>query len=109
VPNVPTTAVTSAVVIDASAPVEIAADGAPGRRLSALLPPDAELSAPEHFYSEAAGALRRLTPILGTLTESKAHAALDALFVLPVRRVSVRYLVSEAWTVRLNGSVEDAL
>jgi predicted nucleic acid-binding protein len=49
----------TAVVIDASAGVEIVGDTRRGRALARLLTADSEGWVPEHFYAEVLGVLRR--------------------------------------------------
>lgn len=100
---------TNPVVIDASAAVEIVTDTGHGRRLAGLLPADALLWAPEHIYTEATGALRRLSLIQRSLPEPKARTALDKLLAMPIRRVSIKHVTLEAWAHRHNFSIGDAL
>ena len=69
----------TAVVIDASAGVEIVADTRRGRALARLVPAEAEGWVPEHFYAEVLGVLRRQLLIEKVITEPQATAALARL------------------------------
>jgi predicted nucleic acid-binding protein len=69
----------TAVVIDASAGVEIVADTRRGRALARLVPRGSEGWVPEHFYAEVLGVLRRQLLVEGRLTETQATAAVDRL------------------------------
>jgi len=51
----------------------------------------------------------RRAEINGLHTEAQVRVALDRLLGAPVRRVSVRPLVSEAWLLRHNLTVADSL
>jgi predicted nucleic acid-binding protein len=63
---------------------------------------------PEHFYVETAATLRRLQ-LASQVTEERASIALSRLLATPARRVQIRPLLSEAWTLRHNITVADAL
>ncbi len=69
---------------------------------------DAEVAVPYHFHVECAAALRRLE-LRGELTPDDAQAALDQLLALRVRRVDTAPLLREAWSMRHNITVADAL
>jgi len=51
----------------------------------------------------------RRAEINGRHTEAQVRVALDRLLAAPVRRVSVRPLISEAWLLRHNLTIADSL
>lgn len=69
---------------------------------------DAEVAASDHFHVECAAALRRLE-LGGELTRHDAQAALDQLFAPRLRRVNTAPLLREAWSMRHDVTVADAL
>lgn len=93
--------VTTPVVLDASAGVEILLLTPAGRRLLAQLPLDAEEWVPELYFAEVAAALRR-GAIHARFPLPRIEAALSRLLTAPVRRVEVRPLLREAWSMRQN-------
>jgi predicted nucleic acid-binding protein len=98
----------TAVVIDASAGVEIVADTRRGRALARLLPVGAEGWVPEHFYAEVLAVLRR--QFLGErLSESQATVAVARLGSWHLRHASIAPLVPAAWSYRHNLTAADAL
>jgi len=99
----------TAVVIDASAGVEIVGDTRRGRALSRLLSADSEGWVPEHFYAEVLGVLRRRLLIERTITETQAAAAVRRLGLWHLHRASVAPLVPAAWKYRHNMTAADAL
>jgi predicted nucleic acid-binding protein len=99
----------TAVVIDASAGVEIVVDTRRGRALARLLPSDSEGWVPEHFYAEVMGALRRRCLIEKAITESRATTAVGRLVSWHLHRASLAPLVPAAWKYRHNVTVADAL
>jgi predicted nucleic acid-binding protein len=97
----------SRIVLDASAGVEWVLQSEIGRRVERAL--DArEIWVPEHFYVETAATIRRLQLSRQT-TEERASIALSRLIGMPAHRVQIRPLLSEAWTLRHNITVADAL
>ena len=96
------------VVLDASAGVEMLLATAVGEALDRLLPADAVEWVPEVYFAEVAGVVRR-SELAGLITSERAAAALDRLISTPVERVQVLPLLSEAWTLRRNLTVNDAL
>ncbi len=98
----------SAVVLDASAGAEIVVGTATGRRLLALAPPDTEWWVPDLFHVEAAGAIRRML-LRGYIDEARSSVALDRLIGLPAHVALSQPLVAEAWTLRHNLIVHDAV
>ena len=99
----------TAVVIDASAGVEMIAGTRRGRALARLLPPDAEGWVPEHFYAEVLAVLRRQFLIERKLTESQATAAVGRLSAWHLHHASVAPLIPAAWRYRHNLTAADAL
>jgi predicted nucleic acid-binding protein len=96
------------VVLDASAAAELVTRSALGRRLRKLAPPDATWWAPDHLYVEAAAAIRRLR-LRGIITAERADAAIVRLLTLPVTVVRSKPLMREAWVMRDNLTVADAI
>ena len=99
----------TAVVIDASAGVEIVADTRRGRALARLVPRGYEGWVPEHFYAEVLGVLRRQLLVEGRLTETQATAAVGRLGAWHLHRASVQPLIPTAWSYRHNMTAADAL
>ena len=99
----------TAVVIDASAGVEIVAGTRRGRALARLLPVGAVGWVPEHFYAEVLSVLRRQFLIEERLTESQASTAVSRLASWHLHHASVAPLVSAAWRYRHNLTAADAL
>jgi predicted nucleic acid-binding protein len=98
----------TAVVIDASAGVELLLGTAAGQALQARLPRPLVEWVPEIYYAEVAGVLRR-AELSGRMSPARAAVALDRLLSMPMRRVQVRSLMAEAWALRHNVIVADAL
>jgi predicted nucleic acid-binding protein len=98
----------TAVVLDASAGAEIVVRSALGRRLLALAPRDRTWWVPDHFHVECAGALRRML-LKGVIDEVRASAAVGRLLSLPVTVARSQLLIAEAWTLRNNLIVHDAV
>jgi predicted nucleic acid-binding protein len=90
----------SAVVLDASAGVEIVAETRRGRALARLVPAGSEGWVPEHFYAEVLGVLRRRFLIEAKLTGSQATASVARLGSWHLHRASVAPLVPAAWRYR---------
>ena len=95
-------------MLDASAGVELALKTLIGRRLDEQLPGDATIWVPEHFYAEAAAVLRRLE-LSQKATPTRVQLALARLLSTPTRHVAVKPLLAEAWTLRHNLTIADAL
>ncbi len=98
-----------AVVIDASAGVEIVGGGHRGRALARLIPVGAEGWVPEHFYAEVLGVLRRQLRAGVLKTEAEAAAAVGRLRTWHLHRASIAPLVDAAWVYRHNMTAADAL
>ena len=96
------------VVLDASAGVEIALQTPAGLRIESQLPQPASFWVPEHYFTEVAGVLRR-SDINGRYPAARVQAALDKLITAPTSNVAVKPLLSEAWTMRHNLTIADAL
>ncbi len=96
----------TAIVLDSCAGVEIALQTPIGRQLQAKIPAGCTTWVPEHYFAEATGVLRR-DELNGLRTAAKIQVALDRLLAAPVRRVSVRPLISEAWLLRHNMTIAD--
>lgn len=99
---------TTPVVIDASAGVEMVARTAHGAALRRLLPADAEGWVPEHFYAEALGVLRRQLIVERKITNEQAQQAVARLDAWPLNRSMLRPLIVNAWAYRNNITAPDA-
>lgn len=89
----------SPVVLDASAGVEMLQATAVGEALDRLT--TRWKWVPEVYFAEVARVVRR-SGLAGLITLERAAAALDRLISTPVERVQVLPLLSEAWTLRRN-------
>ncbi len=63
---------------------------------------------PDHYFAEAAAVLRR-NEMHERFDRARIQAALGRLLHTPVRRVSVKPIVPEAWLLRHNVTIADAL
>jgi predicted nucleic acid-binding protein len=97
------------VVIDASAGAEIVTATARGRALARLLPTDAELWVPEHFYVEVLGVLRHQSVITRTISPDRPELAVDRLRRWHLRQAAVAPRLHAAWSRRHNMSAADAV
>lgn len=97
------------VVIDASAGAEIVTATPRGQAIARLLPSDAELWVPEHFYVEVLGVLRHQSIIARTISSDRADVAVDRLRRWHLRQAAVAPLVLSAWLRRHNMSAADAV
>lgn len=97
----------SLVVIDASAMVELLM-ARPGAAAVARAVVDRSLLAPGHFDAEVLGGLFRAER-LELAPTSAVERAVHQLERVPIERVPVAGLVSEAWALRHNLSAADAL
>lgn len=100
--------VTTPVVLDASAGVEILLLSPAGRRLLAKLPQDSEEWVPELYFAEVAAVLRS-DPVHARYPLARIDAALRRRLTAPLRRVAVRPLLREARSTGLNITVADAV
>jgi predicted nucleic acid-binding protein len=98
----------TALVLDASAGVDLLLDTVTGRRLQRAIPANAKWWVPEHYFAEVAAVLRR-AEINQITSQARVAAAFTELVAAPVRRVQVRPLLPEAWGRRGNLTVHDAL
>jgi predicted nucleic acid-binding protein len=98
----------TALVLDASAGVELLLDTADGRAMQAKFPTVATWWVPEHYFVEVAGAIRR-AELNGNITPAHAAIAFAGLRTAPLRRVQVRPLLPEAWAMRGHITMGDAL
>ncbi len=96
------------VVLDASAAVEILFNTATGQALRANIPSNVTEWVPEVYFVEVASVIRR-AELNGRITPERAASAVDVLLAAPTNRVQVKPLLSEAWTLRQNMTVPDAL
>lgn len=99
---------TGPVVVDASAGVEILAKTHRGIRLARLIPSGAAWDVPDHFVVEAAAVLRRWE-LAGRLTPDQAAGALGRLIRWRGNRYPLTPLLQEAWALRANLVIADAL
>jgi len=95
-------------VLDASAGVELLLNGETARVLRGRIPKDAEEWVPEVYLAEVAAALRR-AELSGRITPERAAVAVSRLMAGAQRRVQIRALLPEAWALRHNLTVTDAL
>ena len=98
----------TAFVLDASAGVELLLATDTGLRLQNQLPAGAEWWVPEHYYVEVAGALRRAL-INKRAPEARVLAAFRQLQAAQLRRAQVRPLLTEAWVLKDNITLADAV
>lgn len=96
----------TAVVIDASAGVELVANTVRGRRLRRVIPPGSDPWVPEHFYIECAAVLRRWD-LIGHAPRGKIESALAELLAWPLRVAGTHGLIRPAWSRRANLTVAD--
>ena len=96
------------IVLDASAGVEIALQTPIGRVLQSRVPADAESWVPEHYFAEVAAVLRRQL-LIRRYAEIRVALAFERLRGAPMRRVSLVPLLHEAWALRHNLTIADAL
>lgn len=95
-------------VLDASAGVELALQTPIGRRLQARLPAEVDTWVPEHYFVECLAVLRR-DEINVRYPAARVASAVERIVEGPLRRVSLRPLLREAWRLRGNLTVADAL
>lgn len=95
------------VVLDASAGVEWVLLSDTGQRVDLTVAGHA-IWVPEHYYVETAATIRRLQ-VASEISAERAAVALSRLLSTPTHRVQIRPLLSEAWTLRHNITIADAL
>lgn len=94
-------------VLDASAFVELVLQTEAGRRVGVYLQ-DSAIAVPAHFDAEVFSALGRLCRA-GEIGEGRVEAGLDQLARAPITRYPVAPLLRDAWALRRNLSLRDAL
>ncbi|MBO0730214.1 MAG: type II toxin-antitoxin system VapC family toxin [Acidimicrobiaceae bacterium] len=97
-----------AVVIDASAGVELVADTSRGRMLRRLLPPNPVPWVPDLFYGECGGVLRKWD-LNGIVSPERMGKAIADLTAWPLRMVQTAGLWTDAWRLRRNFTFADAV
>jgi predicted nucleic acid-binding protein len=96
------------VVVDASAGAEIVAGTIRGRALARLLPFDAELWVPEHFYVEVLGVIGHQSVVSALLSPARADRAVERLGRWHLQQAAVAPMLRSAWLRRHNMSAADA-
>jgi predicted nucleic acid-binding protein len=97
----------SVVVLDASAAVELVLGTVAGGRVGRSLRRKT-VAVPAHLEAEVLSALGRLARA-GAVAEDRVAAALAQLVRAPCRRFPLAPLLVEAWALRANLSLRDAL
>lgn len=98
-----------AIVLDASAAVELLLGSDVGRRLAhRLADPDIGVHAPHLLTIEVAQVLRRVVGS-GRMTPARGRAALANLVDLDVQRHDHEFLLPRVWQLRDNATAYDAL
>lgn len=96
-----------AIVLDASAFVELVLRSLAGREVERELR-GATAAVPAHFDAEVLSALGRLSRA-AELADERVEAGLDLLARAPFRRYALAPLLGDAWELRRNVSLRDAL
>ena len=99
---------TTAIVIDASAAVEIVARTSIGTELEHLLPRQAVPWIPDGLFDAEVMSVLRRWELRATLTPSQVAAAMNRVINWRLRRAAVSSLTAEAWTMRHNVTFTDA-
>jgi predicted nucleic acid-binding protein len=86
----------------------LVADTTRGRRLRALAPDEAVPWMPEIFSAECGAVLRRWD-LARVLSTERTATAVDELLAWPLRIAQVRPLFADAWRLRANVTVPDAI
>lgn len=97
----------SIVVLDASAAVELLRASRTGRQVARVLRGEI-VAAPGHLDAEVLSVLGRMARA-GDLAGERVGRSLTELARAPVRRFPVPPLLAEAWALRANLSLRDAL
>ena len=95
------------IVVDASAALEVLLPGAAGDRARVEMRGN-RLASPAHLDAEVSSALARRHRA-GDLRENQVEAALRELATAPIRRHPLQGLLVEAWSMRHNVAIRDAL
>lgn len=98
----------AAVVVDASAAVELLLRTPAGLQVSRFLAAGAVAAAPAHFDAEVLSALGRMVRDK-SIDEATVAPALAVLGRAPIRRAPIAPLLAEAWSLRANVTQRDAL
>ncbi len=96
------------VIVDASAAVELVLRTAAGWRVDTALRRASRLIAPSHLDAEVLSALGRMSRA-GDIAESVVEPALRHLVTAPIMRFPAALLVHDAWALRHNIALRDAL
>ena len=99
---------TAAIVIDASAAVEIVARTETGVRLQGLIPAGAAPWVPDGLFDAAVLAVPRRWELRSILPPPQVAAVFNRLTTWRLRRGGVTTLTTEAWTLRHNITFTDA-
>ncbi len=94
-------------VLDASAGVEVVLATEAGKFFATFLHGN-RLYVPDLFYSETAGAVRRLSH-QKVITLPQAETAFSRLLCLDAIRIGVKPLLARAWDLRHNLTIADAI
>lgn len=97
-----------AVVIDASAGVEMIARTAIGARLRSLLPDDAVPWVPDGLFDVEVHAVLRRWELRSVLTAEQAASSRLRLANWPLRRAAITALADDAWGFRKSITFSDA-
>jgi predicted nucleic acid-binding protein len=95
-------------VVDASAGFELVLETVQGQSMLAKVPSGAEWWAPEHYYIEVAGAIRR-AEYRRAIKSAEATAGFERLQRGRLHRVQVRPLLERAWSRRGHLTIADAV
>ncbi len=98
----------TAVVVDASAGIEMVARTATGQRLAGLIPDGSELWVPDGLFDVEVHPVLRRWELRSELSPEEVAASLLRLGSWRLRRASVRDLADEAWRLRHNVTFSDA-
>lgn len=99
---------TTSYVLDASAGVELLIATERGRALQEQLVAGAHWWVPEHYFVEVASVLRR-GELTGAYPAARVAQAFSSLAAAALRRVQVRPLLADAWALRGNLTIADAI
>ncbi len=96
------------VVLDATIGVELALRSETAIKVAKAIGPKPDSWVPDNFFTESAGVLRRLAQ-RKEISQERAAQAMTRLLSLRVQHVSTRPFISEAWTLRENVTMADAV
>lgn len=98
----------NALVLDASAAVEILAETSRGDALLSEAATRQNWWVPDHFHLEVASGFRRLR-LNGLINDERASKALNELAILPLLVSQTLGMLPQAWQYRSNLTMQDAL